>query len=189
MHAPLANGPSPPAQLSAAPARAPDRPAVAAEAVDALVLGGEAQAPPRAALTRHAERRWHQAFLAAALLVLALASCLQVREGRDVVAPGIQAALPQLCTVRRLTGLDCPGCGLTRSVICLAHGDPVDSWRMNPAGLLVFLVVVGQLPYRAAQLWRLRQGKPPLPGPHAAWVLGVLAAALLAQWSVRTWEQ
>ena len=37
-----------------------------------------------------------------------------------------------LCLFRRVTGLRCPGCGMTRSVSLMAHGHPVLATRRNP---------------------------------------------------------
>jgi hypothetical protein len=49
---------------------------------------------------------------------------------------------PTLCTFRNLTGYDCPGCGLTRSVVAFLHGDLVGSVRAHPLGAVVFLLFV-----------------------------------------------
>jgi hypothetical protein len=42
--------------------------------------------------------------------------------------------LPTLCLFRRMTGLPCPGCGMTRSVMALAHLHFRDSFRFNALG-------------------------------------------------------
>ncbi len=41
-----------------------------------------------------------------------------------------------LCVFYTLTGLPCPGCGLTRSVSGLLHGDLAHSLRYHPLGFL-----------------------------------------------------
>jgi hypothetical protein len=43
-----------------------------------------------------------------------------------------------ICIFKNLTNLPCPGCGLTRSCVYLAHGDLYDSLRMNPFGIIFF---------------------------------------------------
>lgn len=49
---------------------------------------------------------------------------------------------PVLCPFRAVTGLPCPGCGLTRSWVQLVHGDPVASFAAHPFGpVLVALVL------------------------------------------------
>lgn len=37
------------------------------------------------------------------------------------------------CYVKHLTGIDCPGCGLQRSIIALLRGDMAQSWHLYPA--------------------------------------------------------
>lgn len=39
------------------------------------------------------------------------------------------------CVLRRLAGIPCPGCGFTRAVLCLLHGDVAGSVRMHPLAL------------------------------------------------------
>ena len=48
-----------------------------------------------------------------------------------------------MCAMRDVVGLPCPGCGLTRSFIHLAHGDPRGAAVMNPFGLLLFPIAAG----------------------------------------------
>src|SRR5439155_17330752 len=87
------------------------------------------------------------------------AGLLAIRDQTDVLLPLIDLPLPELCTLRRLTGLACPGCGLTRCFISLAHADLAAAWSYNPAGLLLFPMVAFQIPFRGLQLWRLRRGQ------------------------------
>jgi hypothetical protein len=51
---------------------------------------------------------------------------------------------PVLCPLRTATGIPCPFCGMTRSVVAAVHGDIVASLRFNPGGIfiLAFAVVV-----------------------------------------------
>lgn len=46
------------------------------------------------------------------------------------------------CAFKGLTGMSCPTCGSTRSVVHLAHGDIVASLAMNPLSSLCFLAAV-----------------------------------------------
>lgn len=41
---------------------------------------------------------------------------------------------PVVCPVRRVTGRRCPGCGATRSLVRLAHGDPRGAAAAHPLG-------------------------------------------------------
>ena len=63
--------------------------------------------------------------LLALLLGAALASVAWIEAG------------PLLCPFHWATGLPCPGCGLTRSVVALAHGDLAGALFFHPLGPLV----------------------------------------------------
>jgi hypothetical protein len=43
-------------------------------------------------------------------------------------------ALDLRCAFREATGLPCPTCGLSRSIVMSLHGDFARAWRMAPAG-------------------------------------------------------
>jgi hypothetical protein len=42
-----------------------------------------------------------------------------------------------LCAFQRLTGRPCPGCGMTRAMVDLAHLDFAGSLRMHPLGVVL----------------------------------------------------
>ncbi len=62
------------------------------------------------------------------------------------------------CVFAEITGLPCPGCGLTRATVALVHGDWRTSWAYHPfAGFFLFvgiLVAAGGLlqPFRVEAL-------------------------------------
>ncbi len=56
---------------------------------------------------------------------------------------------PSFCPFRMWSGLPCPGCGLTRSVVALAHGDLAASLYFHPLGVAI---VVGLLAIMLAEL-------------------------------------
>jgi hypothetical protein len=62
--------------------------------------------------------------------------------------------LPSICIFYDTTGLPCPGCGLTRSFVCLAHGRLAEAFRWHPLGPLVFLVVAGLWAECASRVFR-----------------------------------
>jgi hypothetical protein len=43
------------------------------------------------------------------------------------------------CLFRAVTGLPCPGCGVTRALIAIARGDYRKAWRLNPAAFAVIV--------------------------------------------------
>ncbi|MEZ4321387.1 MAG: DUF2752 domain-containing protein [Myxococcota bacterium] len=57
--------------------------------------------------------------------------------------------VPMMCGFRRLTGMGCPGCGLTRSFAFMAHGNVLQAFQMNWIGPVLFVGFATQPPYRA----------------------------------------
>lgn len=134
------------------------------------------------------DRTTHWLWLLLSLAVLLAAGSLRVdADQQRVLVPGAKLALPGTCTYKVWFGVDCPGCGMTRCFVSLAHGDLVAAWRFHPVGILAFAMVAAQIPYRCVQLWRLRQGRVPFDGTRwGVLLLFTLALLLLAQWSART---
>ena len=132
------------------------------------------------------DRFYHATLLGLSIGVLLLSFVLAIRNRTQVVLPLAGIPLPELCTMRRFIGLPCPGCGLTRCFISLAHGEVRGAWSYNPAGFLLFAMIALQIPYRAIQLYRISRQQAeiqlPLVGPI---LFGVLGIALVAQWSLR----
>jgi len=62
----------------------------------------------------------------------AAARLLMRADGKRVYVLG--RAIPWECAFRSRTGLPCPGCGLTRSVVLSLHGDLGSAWRLAPGG-------------------------------------------------------
>lgn len=54
--------------------------------------------------------------------------------------PPTQHTFYPRCVFKASTGLDCPGCGLTRASHAVLHGRFADAWRLNP--LLYVMAVV-----------------------------------------------
>ncbi|MHB2015882.1 MAG: DUF2752 domain-containing protein [Candidatus Xenobia bacterium] len=64
-----------------------------------------------------------------------------------------------ICLFHRMTGLPCPGCGMTRSVVALLHGNVSEALAFNVGGPLVllvaaFLMVAGVLSRGRRHAWR-----------------------------------
>jgi hypothetical protein len=133
-----------------------------------------------------ADRLYHAVWLALAAGVLIASAALATDNRSQVVLPVVRWPLPPLCGMQRVVGLPCPGCGLTRCFIALAHGDVRAGWSYNPAGLALFPLVALQVPLRTWQLWRLRRGLPEVAlGMATPLVIGGVAAALFTQWVLR----
>jgi len=87
--------------------------------------------------------------------------------------------LPNLCGFRALTGIPCPGCGLTRAVVCCCHLRFSDALHFHPLGLLLFggLVAISVLRLTGAEK-RLR--------PNAyEWAAAGFVSLLLLWWVLR----
>ncbi|MBX3414001.1 MAG: DUF2752 domain-containing protein [Pirellulales bacterium] len=124
----------------------------------------------------------HGLLFAAAASILVASFVLRVQGEHAVCLPVVGTPLPELCYWRAVSGLPCPGCGLTRCFISMAHGELSRAWSFQPVGCLLFLGVVFQIPYRAWQIWRLRRGQgdqPPRWLVVAAWLF---VPAFFVQW-------
>ena len=119
--------------------------------------------------------------LLAAALVTALALLLRVGTDDRVAfrfLPGW--SMPPVCMSHCLFGVDCPGCGLTRSFVHLAHGDWQRSLAVHRMGWLLAFAVLVQFPYRLTALL----GPCPLPlGRRIPQLFGVLLiVCLIGNW-------
>ena len=68
--------------------------------------------------------------------------------------------LPKLCLFRNITGIPCPGCGMTRSLIATGHLHFEDALAFHPLGPLVFIILIT---YSLAFLKRRRPDRRATP--------------------------
>jgi hypothetical protein len=135
---------------------------------------------------RPPDRQFHLVWLCLATGVIALSMLMQIRNSQQVTIPFTQIPLPELCSFRRMTGMDCAGCGMTRCFISLGHGDVPGAWAYNPAGILLYGIVLFQIPFRGWQLWRIRRGLPEVHMSSYGYSGIVLFAVLmLCQWGLK----
>jgi hypothetical protein len=85
------------------------------------------------------------AVAAAALSIAAVASPDTIEDG------------PVLCPFRLMTGLPCPGCGLTRSWVYLVHGQWGDAFGANPFGFVTAAAAVALI---ASVLFAVARPRP-----------------------------
>lgn len=85
--------------------------------------------PPSAAIPKARRRR-----IAFALIVLAIAA-VHPPQGLGI----------DICPPRIVTGLSCPGCGITRSISCTIRGMFAEAVAFNPFGpvLIIAAIVIG----------------------------------------------
>ncbi|MFB0565961.1 MAG: DUF2752 domain-containing protein [Candidatus Aminicenantaceae bacterium] len=101
--------------------------------------------------------------------IIVLSVCFLILAGALILSPADSEnpyiriggiPLPDTCTFRNLTGLPCPGCGLTRSIVSAMHGDLAMSFTFHRLGLLTLVYVFIQFVYRLGLIfiprWRPR---------------------------------
>lgn len=91
-------------------------------------------------------------WLSGPIAILLCSWIMSTGDGRQVLLPGV-GVLPEICTLHARLGVDCPGCGLTRSFIHLAHGDLRAAWTLSPVGLLLFAFIASQIPLTLNLMW------------------------------------
>jgi hypothetical protein len=120
--------------------------------------------------------------------------------GLPIVAAGVAAwdparhGGPTLCPIRALTGVPCPGCGLTRATGALLRGRWGDAIDLHPLillaalqlaivwGLVVLAFARGALPRPVGQHVRVARRPPAWVMPA---VLALNAIAFVSVWAVR----
>ena len=121
--------------------------------------------------SRHAD----MLLLSVGILIL----CAVLEPSRNGVAvSGTSRRLPSVCLFHRLTGLPCPACGLTRSVLYMGHGEPIQAIRMHVLGPALFVFALLQIPYRAGLI--LSGRKPARVPRHILTAIIGTASALTA---------
>lgn len=95
----------------------------------------------------------HLVILAACASILVLAMLLTPAAPHTDVSLRIGGrAVPNLCVMKQTSGLPCPGCGLTRSVVAAANADWAGSLSHHRIGILVLVYLLLQSLTRMAWL-------------------------------------
>jgi hypothetical protein len=177
--------------------------------------------PPVRTQSKASRAKMDWLLLVLSLVVFSVALALSVRGEEQVIVPVAGRPLPGLCGSKMMLGVDCPGCGLTRCFISLAHGvgngalaagetvrgefsaagarvrgaeyNLARAWHFNPGGIVLFAVMLAQIPLRSWKLWRIYRGaaaddretQRPVSLSWGTWTLWIVLAALIGQWLVR----
>lgn len=127
--------------------------------------------------------------LALALAAAVLTGGLGLEASTGHVHAG-DRGLPRTCILYRAGLGDCPGCGLTRSVVACCHLKWQESLRFHPAGVLVVLLALLQLPFRLRRICVRCGGEmyrwlSPLTRGTMMLVLAIGLGRWMAEWTVR----
>jgi hypothetical protein len=131
-------------------------------------------------------RRSHAEYLVLYVVVIVLSFVLE-SSGERVLCPlpGGARALPPLCPLKAWSGMECPGCGLTRSFVALAHGELGQSLAQHRLGWALFLACAYHVFYRAWMVARGGGDPPPRLGTFHTWVARALIAGLVVNWVLK----
>lgn len=110
-----------------------------------------------------------------AVLVLGLAAYKLRQDGGKDWMPG--------CFFRNHTGIECPGCGMTRGSTALLRGEFLKGFLYNPVGMILFpLGIIGL----GIEVIGWVRGKPlPFRLKPGRWGATVLAVVVISWWIVR----
>lgn len=112
------------------------------------------------------------------LAVLLIASALLPLPQHNAIA-----GMPSICAFHNLTGWPCPGCGLTRAWVSMAHGQFANALVWHPLGPILFLSAVS---YTVWSAWlALTRPTFPLPSQLQTRLIACFALTMLGFWALR----
>ena len=88
--------------------------------------------------------------------------------------------IPHSCVFRSLTGIPCPGCGVTHAILLALAFDIRGSLLANPAGLLIAATIFFQLLFRPLAI--ACGNTSPFVATGSRWLAKLAAVALFASW-------
>ncbi len=62
--------------------------------------------------------------------------------GWNALEQSAHTSIPTVCLFKEVTGIPCPSCGTTRSLVALIHGNIKESFLINPFGLVLALALL-----------------------------------------------
>ncbi len=98
-----------------------------------------------------------------------------------ILEPGESAFLPS-CLFRSLTGFQCPGCGSTRGLHQLLHGNLTTAFQLNPLLILALPFLLYALARYSMSVMR---GQPLVMKPLPAKYIGIIVGAIVFFWIFR----
>ncbi len=123
------------------------------------------------------------ALLVAIVVVMVAAASLE--PSPDGHGTHTQLGLPP-CGVLLLTGLRCPGCGLTTAFSHMARFELLDAFVANPLGVVLFIVLVALAPVSVLAISRGWTVRSVLQRPVAYRLATLVLATAVFTWALRT---
>lgn len=129
-----------------------------------------------------ADARTDLIYLVILLAVLLLPIAIKFDPGAAGPPRLLGMPLPGTCFSHEYLHVDCPGCGMTRALILVAHGRFAESLHYHRLGILLYIVFAGMAAYRAYRvIWRPRTASRTAVALHRFMPL-VLMPLLIANW-------
>lgn len=136
------------------------------------------------------ERNERRSILFLCGAILLLASVLGINQaGLVYLPPFIEWGGPTLCVTKALFHRDCAGCGITRSLISIGHGDWRASLAFHPVGIAFYLFLWAQVLFQISALQRLKQGQTGHKNRFLLYYGYALIAAFLLTGVYRFWPR
>ena len=104
-------------------------------------------------------------------------AALSILAATVFISPSVLPSF-RYCWFKSMTGVPCPGCGVTHALCAIGHGRFADAWAYNPFSFAVYGLLLGA----AADLFL--GGRLTRSSGGALWA-PVFVAALYAAWLLR----
>jgi hypothetical protein len=129
-----------------------------------------------------ASRSTHLTYVGIYLALLLLPALCSIAPGREH-AEIFGLSLPGTCATKSVFDTECPGCGLTRSFISVAHGEVRKASEFHRIGPALYLFMILQVVHHAACAQREPGSSLPRLWARTNFVMGSgIIAALLLNW-------
>lgn len=96
-----------------------------------------------------AENHYHTFIMSLCVAVLLFSFSLSIRSDTGVSLFALKGHdVHGFCFFEQVLGIPCPSCGLTRAFISISHLQFKEALHYNAACVLIYLIVVFQIPFR-----------------------------------------
>lgn len=99
----------------------------------------------RLLVSKASTEQWLIFLLAVVGLIASFLLQVKPDDSQSVYIRFTDIRLPGTCISRTVLNHDCPGCGLTRSIVCLSQGELGRSLRFNLTGVFLYVFAIGYI--------------------------------------------